>query len=320
LAFDILLIDGKNLLYRVAYTHQDLSYKDETGTHPSGAIFGFLNALCGITQRWGSPAIICWESSADVLGGYSDRIRPGVNFRKVLYPDYKGDREDRGPEWDGWLRSIHEQQTKLVELLFFLGVDQAYGNGYEADDTLATMARALEGPEKVAIYTSDGDLWQCIDQNISVICPKKAQKKRITEKLIDVEAFVDEHGIQPQQWVHAKALSGDKGDNVPGVKGIGPKTALKLIQAHGTAAGAIEAAKAGKANTTDRLSEAIVKGQDVIELALDLVTVRHVDPLVVFEGEFDQAALDKLFWEYKFKTFTVAPKRGELMAIGANCR
>ena len=205
----ILLIDGSSLIFRAFYAIKNLTTKD--GVFVNG-VYGFLNMYYKALEL---------TNPTHVFVAFD---KGSKTFRHTEYSDYKGTR-DKAPN------EIIYQFGILKDLLSSMNVNYLELDEYEADDILGTIAKLAqkEGFE-VDIFTGDRDYLQLVDDNIFVYLTKKG----ISEiKLMDNNAIFEDFGISPKQLIDVKALQGDSSDNIPGVKGVGEKTALKLIQEYG---------------------------------------------------------------------------------------
>ena len=205
----ILLIDGSSLIFRAFYAIKNLTTKD--GVFVNG-VYGFLNMYYKALEL---------TNPTHVFVAFD---KGSKTFRHTEYSDYKGTR-DKAPN------EITYQFGILKDLLSSMNVNYLELDEYEADDILGTIAKLAqkEGFE-VDIFTGDRDYLQLVDDNIFVYLTKKG----ISEiKLMDNNVIFEDFGISPKQLIDVKALQGDSSDNIPGVKGVGEKTALKLIQEYG---------------------------------------------------------------------------------------
>lgn len=206
----ILLIDGSSLIFRAFYAIKNLTTKD--GVFVNG-VYGFLNMYYKALELIKPTHIfVAFDKGSKT-------------FRHNEFSDYKGTR-DKAPN------EITYQFGILKDLLSSMNVNYLELDEYEADDILGTVAKLAqkEGFE-VDIFTGDRDYLQLVDENIFVHLTKKG----ISEiKLMNMESVLEDYGLSPKQLIDVKALQGDSSDNIPGVKGVGEKTALKLIQEYGT--------------------------------------------------------------------------------------
>lgn len=206
----ILLIDGSSLIFRAFYAIRNLTTKD--GVFVNG-VYGFLNMYYKALEL---------IKPTHVFVAFD---KGSKTFRHNEFADYKGTRDNAPNE-------ITYQFGILKDLLSSMNVNYLELDEYEADDILGTIAKLAqkEGFE-VDIFTGDRDYLQLIDDNILVYLTKKG----ISEiKLMNNKSILEEYGLSPKQLIDVKALQGDSSDNIPGVKGVGEKTALKLIQEYGS--------------------------------------------------------------------------------------
>ena len=205
-----LVIDGSSLIHRAFFALPPLT--NRKGQH-TGAVYGFLRMfhklLQDVNPRWVAAAF--------------DKSR--VTFRTKLFADYKGQRKPTPPE-------LKEQFPLCMEVLRSMGIAALELDDYEADDIIGTFAKKADPSVEVYIVTGDRDELQLIDDRTRVMYTKKG----ISDiKLYDKTAFAEDYeGLIPLQLIDLKGLMGDTSDNIPGVPGVGPKTALKLIAEYGS--------------------------------------------------------------------------------------
>lgn len=206
----ILLIDGSSLIFRAFYAIRNLTTKD--GVFVNG-VYGFLNMYYKALELINPTHVfVAFDKGSKT-------------FRHNEFADYKGTRDNAPNE-------ITYQFGILKDLLSSMNVNYLELDEYEADDIIGTIAKLAqkEGFE-VDIFTGDRDYLQLVDDNILVYLTKKG----ISEiKLMNTESILEEYDLSPKQLIDVKALQGDSSDNIPGVKGVGEKTALKLIQEYGS--------------------------------------------------------------------------------------
>ena len=211
---ELYLIDGNSLAYRAFFALPE-SIATSRG-QPTNAIFGFASMLVKLlTEHGQKPTIVCWDA--------------GSSGRKEVYADYKGHRPSR-PDL------LKEQWPHLEPLVDAFGYRNVSVPGFEADDVIATLAeqaRTADPPVPVVIVTGDRDAFQLIDPEGRVRV--MATARGITEtKLYDHDAVIERYGIAPALIPDFYGLKGDTSDNIPGVPGIGDKTAAQLLQRFGT--------------------------------------------------------------------------------------
>ncbi|MCW3034650.1 MAG: polymerase [Solirubrobacterales bacterium] len=210
----LFLIDGPSLVYRAFFALPE-SIATSTGI-PTNAIFGFASMLVKIVTDYGvQPTVVAWDA--------------GTSGRNELYADYKAQRRSR-PDL------LKQQWPAMEPLVEAFGYTNVRIEGYEADDVIASLSeRALraEPPVPVMIVTGDRDVFQLIDDDGLV--KVMATSRGITDtKIYDRQAVVDRYGIAPSQIPDFYGLKGDTSDNIPGIPGIGDKTASELLQSYGS--------------------------------------------------------------------------------------
>lgn len=208
----LLVLDGNSILNRAFYGIKLLSSKNGFYTN---AIYGFLNILSKLKE----------ETTPDAVAIAFDMKSP--TFRHKYYDGYKAKRK-------GMPEELYMQFPVLKELLSHLGYKLVEKEGFEADDILGTLAQSCTNSGNTCIIaTGDKDSLQLVNKNVSVrITSTKFGKAEVV--LYDEEKIYETYGIQPQQLIDVKALQGDASDNIPGVPGIGQKSALELIQKFGS--------------------------------------------------------------------------------------
>src|SRR3984893_306594 len=215
----LFLIDGPSLVYRAFFALPE-SIATSRGV-PTNAIFGFASMLVKIMTEYGVlPTVVAWDA--------------GSSGRTELFADYKAKRRSR-PDL------LKQQWPAMEPLVEAFGYSNVRVEGYEADDVIASLAeQALhaEPPVPVTIVTGDRDVFQLIDERDLVRV--MATARGITEtKIYDRQAVVDRYGIPPELIPDFYGLKGDTSDNIPGIPGIGEKTASELIQRYGSLAGVL---------------------------------------------------------------------------------
>ncbi len=211
---ELVLIDGHGLAYRMFYALSPEAFTTRLG-EPTNATYGFTRTLL---------SLIASDAAPDYLAVSFD---VGATFRDDLFPDYKGTRAKMPDDLEVQIRRIHE-------VLEAFNVPILEVDGYEADDVLGTVAsRAAELGLETRIITGDRDLLQLVAEHTIVELPGRRTGAGDIERY-DINAVRERYGITPDQFVDYKALIGDKSDNIPGVAGIGEKTASQLLQRFGT--------------------------------------------------------------------------------------
>jgi DNA polymerase I len=279
----LFLIDGPSLVYRAFYALPE-SIATSTGV-PTNAIFGFASMLVKIVTEHGvCPTVVAWDA--------------GTSGRTELFPEYKAQRRSR-PDL---LKAQWPAMEPLVEAFGYRNVKI---EGYEADDVIASLAeraRRADPPVAVTIVTGDRDVFQLIDEGGLV--EVMATARGITEtKVYDHRAVLDRYGIPPELIPDFYGLKGDTSDNIPGIPGIGDKTASDLIQRYGTLeevlghTAEISGAKR-KQNLLDHAENARVSKRLA---TVDRDVPLHFDPAAEVAREPDRSRLREVFREYELR-------------------
>jgi DNA polymerase I len=279
----LFLLDGPSLVYRAFFALPE-SIATSTG-EPTNAIFGFASMLVKIVTEYGvSPTVVAWDA--------------GTSGRTEMFAEYKAQRRSR-PDL---LKQQWPQMEPLVEAFGYRNVKV---EGFEADDVIATLAeRALraEPPVPVTIVTGDRDVFQLIDPQGLV--QVMATARGITEtKVYDRQAVIDRYGIAPEQIPDFYGLKGDTSDNIPGVPGIGDKTASELLQSFGSLEAVLESIEQIKG--AKRKQNLIEHAEDA-RVSKRLATVQR-DVEVDFDisaaaaGEPDRSRLREVFRRFELR-------------------
>ena len=278
----IVLIDGNNLMFRsfyaTAYTGNLM--RNSKGFY-TNALYGFVNMINKILE----------EEKPEYIAVAFDI---GKNFRKDMYTEYKDGRKPTPDE-------LKMQMPVARRILDAMGIKYYEVENYEADDIIGTLSyRALVDPEYVAtVISSDKDLLQLINEQVEVKLLKSKDYIRYNK-----ETFINDYGFEPIRIIDLKALMGDPSDNIPGVKGIGEKTAIKLIQEYDT----IENLYDKIDNIKGKLKEKLLLDKDNAFFSKKIATI-YLD--VPIEDDFDNMKyngedIDKLtsiFEELEFYSF-----------------
>ncbi len=208
---NFLIIDGNSLINRAFYGIRMLSAKDG---HFTNAIFGFTNMLLSLTE----------QTQPDAIAVAFDLKAP--TFRHKMYDGYKAGRKPMPPE-------LREQMEPVKSLLRAFGCHIVECEGYEADDILGTLSAHTPAKDMCYIATGDRDSLQLVRDNVNVLLTTTKMGQTQTVRY-DKDKLFEEYGLTPNEMIELKALQGDNSDNIPGVAGIGPKTAGELIRKYHT--------------------------------------------------------------------------------------
>ncbi|MFH1541994.1 MAG: DNA polymerase I [bacterium] len=263
----LVLIDGNSLAYRAFYALPD-TMKTATGI-PTNAIYGFTTMLLKILEKEPDLAAISFDLKEPT-------------FRHKEYPQYKATRQKAPP-------TLHEQRPYFREIAEALNIPIYELAGYEADDVIGTLARAAEKEGlEIEIVTGDKDAYQLVSDQIKV----DRFIKGITEdSIIGKEEIKEKYNLEPKQIIDLKALMGDSSDNIPGVPGIGEKTALQLLKEFGT----LEEVLANADRLPQKaLKEKIKNNVELAKLSKKLATIVTNVPI---EIDFKKMKRQKIDWK-----------------------
>jgi len=240
------LFDGSAYFFRAFHGLPPLSRSDGLAT---GAVYGFCQML--------------WKIARDPEASHRAVVMDaGRSGRDKLLPSYKGQRKERPPE-------LTAQLPYLDRSCEAFGLARVAVGGFEADDVIATLAQAA-GAAKMptVVYSSDKDLMQIVEGCVSMFDPVKGVA-------ITRDEVIAKWGVPPALIPDLLALMGDASDNIPGVPGVGEKTAAKLVAAHGEIEGVLLACAAGRAAAPSRLANAVRERPEQVRLAKRLATVQR---------------------------------------------
>ena len=274
------LIDGYAMLYRAHFAMIRNPLITSYGL-PTSALFGFLNQLFRILKK----------ENPDYVATIFDTKEK--TFRHKKYPDYKATRDPMPEE-------LQEQLPHLWKLIEAMQIPQLSRAGFEADDIIGTLVKhGLDQDLDVFIVSGDKDFMQLINANVFLFTPGTRNKP---DKIYDKKGVEDRWGVPPEKIVDLFGLMGDSSDNIPGVFGVGPKSAMKLIHDYGTLEEALENAESV---TNKRVRNGLLEGKDNAILSKDLATIvtdvpldREIDELV--RQDMDVEAMESLLTEYEF--------------------
>jgi len=296
----VLIFDGRHLLWRTADAFKDLSAEVNGRDMGTGAMYGFLSCAMKIHNRYGGMCMVAWEGQG--------------NFRRKLWPAYK-QRAEPDAEMKALADEMRAQELRLKAMLRAIGVRQYCGVGYEADDVIGTVARnaTLKGMP-VVIYSGDSDLRQLVNDNVTVVSPGYRSNSDKTYNALEVE---EKHGVPPDKIADLKALAGDNSDGIPGIRGIGPKTAAQAIQGLGGIEKIIRAAQSGSPMPIpERFRAPISEGAEMIRLFKRLTTIETRAQMRLIDPKPDQATLLKHLRVYRFRSLMAPAELHGLMKMG----
>ncbi|MFD2370039.1 DNA polymerase I [Brevibacillus sp. GCM10020057] len=288
------LIDGNSIANRAFYALPLLS--TSTGLH-TNAVLGFTTMLLKVLEEMKPTHIMVAFDAGKVV------------FRHSEYADYKGGRAKTPPE-------LSEQFPLIRELLDAFSIRRFELEGYEADDIIGTLTkRADEQAQKTTVITGDKDMLQLVSEHVSVALTRKGVSEI---ELYTPQEIQDKYGLAPLQIIDLKGLMGDTSDNIPGVPGVGEKTALKLLHEYGSVEAVLENIDrvSGK-----KLQENLRENVDKAKMSKELATILREAPVeldvrqTAYSG-YDGQAVSEFFKKMEFKSLlskikVEAPAEGE---------
>lgn len=278
----LVIFDGNSILYRAFFALPELT----TSTNiPTNAVYGFLNVLLKYLD----------SEKPDYVAVAFDK--KGRAARKSEYEEYKANRK---PMPD----SLQIQIPYVREIISALNIPILEYEGYEADDVIGTLVNRFKDQDlEIVIITGDRDALQLLDKNV-IVKIVTTRFDKTTEDLYTVENVKEKYGVFAHQVVDYKALVGDASDNIPGVKGIGDKTAIKLLEEYQTLENIYQNLK----NIKNSLREKLEAGKDMAFLSKRLATITCDLPIEVSleelkTREWDKKKLYQILLQLEFKSF-----------------
>lgn len=270
----LVLVDGSSYLFRAFYALPDLSTSDG---QPTGAIRGVIAMLRRLAKDYAtSPIAVIFDA-------------PGKTFRDDMFPEYKANRASMPDDLRPQIEPIH----KIVQAM---GLPLLVIPDVEADDVIGTLAeQATKAKRPTVISTGDKDIAQLVSDHVTLV-------NTMTDTTMDREGVIEKFGVPPESIIDYLALMGDTVDNIPGVPKVGPKTAAKWLNEHGTLDTIIEKADSFKGKIGEHLRGAL----EQLPLSKALTTIKcdvelDVDIHGLVPTQPDVAALTELFKTYEFK-------------------
>ena len=296
----LVLIDGHSLAYR-AFHALPATMATSQG-ELTNAVFGFTSMLLNVLR----------DEKPDYIAVAFD---VGRTFRHEQYPQYKAHRPAMPEE-------LRTQMARIRQVVEAFNIPIFEVEGYEADDVLGTLSRqAAQQSLETLLVTGDTDAFQLIDEHTRVL----TSRRRFGDTVTYDEAGIDaRYGLRPQQLIDYKAFTGDKSDNIPGVQGVGDKTARQLLQSYGSVEGVYKHLD----EITGRARRALEGNEDQALLSKQLVTIvtdmdMNLDQDECRVGDFDRQRVMELFRELQFRSLlerltppTTPPERQQLSLFG----
>ncbi len=280
----LVLVDGSSYLYRAFHAMSQADLRNSAG-QPTGAIRGVINMLRRLQNDY---------PDSDVIAVFDAK---GKTFRDDIYPEYKATR----PPMPDELRS---QIEPTFEIIRAMGMPLLIVPNVEADDVIGTIAKQVAAEGKpVVVSTGDKDMAQLVEPNITLV-------NTMTETTLDRDGVMNKFGVPPEHIIDYLALMGDKSDNIPGVAGVGEKTAVGLLQGVGSLDDIynnLEAVRELPIRGAKKLPEKLLEHKENAYLSYELATIKTDVDMGLAEDELKpkEADYDKLlalFEEYEFRT------------------
>ena len=251
----LLILDGNSVINRAYFGVKPLTTREGLYTH---AVYGFLNILERM-EKEEQPEAVCVAFDLH-----------GPTFRHLKYEGYKANRH-------GMPEELAQQMPIMKDVLRAMNIPIYECQGWEADDVIGTVGKICSNNDwECVIVTGDRDSLQLIDENVHVklVISKPGQT---SATLYDEEKFREEYGFEPKKLIDLKALMGDSSDNIPGVAGVGPKTAKELLAKFGSLDGVYE--NLNDPSIRPKLREKLEASRDMAYLSYDLATIRPEAPI-----------------------------------------
>ena len=284
----LLLIDGNSIMNRAFYGIMGNKMLSNNGKY-TNAVYGFLAILFKNLE----------DLNPDYIAVSFDL--KAKTARHKLYEGYKANRH-------GMPEELAEQMPMIKEVLRAMNIDIVEKEGYEGDDILGTLSKFGEKQGlDVTILSGDRDTFQLATDKVTIRIPRTKQGKTEVDEY-DRKKVIEEYGLEPNALIEVKGLQGDTSDNIPGVPGIGPKTAIGLIQKYGTIDNLYKAIEEGKDDLKGKNKESIIENKDLAILSRTLGEINCNVPLEdtlenLKTEEWDKAKVLELFTEWNFKRY-----------------
>lgn len=285
----LILIDGNSILNRAFYGIMGNNMLTTPDGTPTNAVYGFLAIMFRIIE----------DENPEYMAIAFDLKAP--TKRHEMYEQYKATRKGMPDE-------LAVQMPIIKEVLEAMNIKTIEKQGYEADDIIGTLAKkGEEAGKQVIILSGDRDSFQLISENITVRIPSTRNGKTQTEDYTPEKVF-EKYGLEPKKLIDVKGLMGDASDNIPGISGVGEKTALNLIKEYDSIEGLYKAIEDGKDSLKGKLKEKIQIGKEMAFLSKKLGTIdikadipKEIEKLKI--EEWDKKRVFEIFKKLRFNRF-----------------
>jgi DNA polymerase-1 len=277
------LIDGHAVAYRQFHGLPAQSFSTQSG-EPTNAVYGFTRILLDIVLR-DKPKYVAVSFDS------------GLSGRELIYADYKGTRDKMPPE-------LETQMERIFQLVRAFNIPILVLESYEADDVIGTVTLQAEAEDvETRIITGDRDMLQLLSEHVTVQLPPSRQGGE--DQVYNVARFTEEWGITPAQLVDYKALVGDNSDNIPGVTGIGDKTATTLLQQYGS----LDEIYAQIGTLKGATQKKLLEGRESAFMSRELAAIQrhipiHIDFTQCVADDYNAQQVLDLFAELEFRSFS----------------
>ncbi len=272
-----LIVDGNNIANRAFFAFKNLCTDINSINYNTGVIFGFTKFMVDLGIKYNTSDItVVWDS--------------GSSYRRRIYPEYKAGRDH------SHYSDMMSQVSDLCRLLSMMNIKQARADGYEADDVIHTLIEKDMSDDIKIIFSSDKDLLLNIREDVMVHQPG-------THKVIDISGIEDVFGVSKSRLLDFFALRGDKSDNIPGVPGIGDKTAQKIINHCGSIENALQLHPIP--GVPQSKINALKEFEDQLFMSKQLVTPILVDDIEIDEPIADIFLVKDMLEKYAIKTIKI---------------
>ena len=275
----LVIIDGHAVLHR---SYHALPSLKAPGGRLVNAVYGFFKMFFNVLENF----------EPDFLFVAFDTNKPTFRHQKFIGYQAKRAKTDK---------ALIKQIEETKEIVTLAQIASGQKIGYEADDIIGTLVKKMKNKQSIIVVTGDKDLMQLVDDNVNLFMPKRGFGGG---KIVDTAQVKKELGVWPQQVVDYKGLAGDSSDDYPGVKGVGPVTAVKLLKQFENLAGVYQSLNEIK---SESLSEKLEKNKEAALLSYDLARIRDNVPLKITEEvlaieKIDFEALKRVFKQLGFRS------------------
>gem|GEM_PF-4297984 len=286
--YDIGIVDGNNMFFKAFSVHKDACVKIDDKKVFTGGTFGLINSILTIKRDYlkdDAMVIIAWDR--------------GYKRRSAIYPEYKANRANKD-EWEDY-ENFKTQIEQARRVLNIIGIRQAFKEGEEADDICGTLSKShMEAGKEVLLISADKDYQQLIDDSVNLLAHKGSNNIKLWTR----ETWKEDRGYDPKYFSYYLALNGDAGDNIPGINGIGEKTADKFLIEHFELVDGIIKCQPIELFIPEKRSAAmnkLLQGQDMLRLSYQLSLIdKNIRGIRIQKLQKDMEKVEEVFETLKF--------------------